>query len=166
MLNQVKKLLGIKSKPSQVKKLSIDWVLPGKLALGRLPRSGESLTLKEANIKVVLSLCSEAEGTLPDDISQNFQCFRVVLPDRFYETQLTVEELTAAVNIVRDNMEKQLPIYVHCVAAIERSPTVCIAYLCKYHQMELWEAISWLKQVHPISVPHPSAMRAIREFIK
>ena len=165
MFNQVKKLLGIESKPAKAKGLSIDWVLPGKLALGRLPRPGESLSLKQANIKVVLSLCSETEGTLPDDISENFQCFRVVLPDRFYDNELTVEELTEAVNIVRENMEKQLPIYVHCVAAIERSPTVCIAYLCKYHQMELWEAINWLKQVHPISLPHPSAMRALREFI-
>ena len=166
MFNQVKRLLGIGPKASVSKSsLSIDWVLPGKLAVGRLPRLGEGAILAEANIKVVFSLCSEQEGTLPADITENFQCFRLVLPDRFYDRELTVEDLALAVAIVRENLEKKQPVYVHCLAGIERSPTVCIAYICKYEQMELWEAINWLKQVHPRSLPNPSGLRAIREFI-
>lgn len=166
MFDRVKRLLGIDSQPSaSANPLAIDWVLPGKLAIGRLPFSGDGAILAKANIKVVLSLCAETEGKLPEDIIRDFQCFRVVLPDRFYDTELTVEDLSVAVEIVRENLDKNLPTYVHCLAGIERSPTVCIAYLCKYGKMELWEAANWLKQVHPTSLPNPSGLRAIREFI-
>lgn len=166
MINQVRRLLGIETKSSSpIKALSIDWVLPGKLAVGRLPQPGDSTALLKANIKFVLTLCAEQEGALPKDITDNFQCLRLVLPDRFYTNEMTVEQLAEAVTVVRQNLEKSMPTYVHCLAGIERSPTVCIAYLCKYEKMELWEAANWLKQVHPNSLPHPAALRAIREFI-
>ena len=167
MLNQVKRLLGIEPKSTSPKtELPIDWVLPEKLAVGRLPQAGDGATLLKAKIEFVFSLCAESEGSLPEDITQNFQCLRLVLPDRFYTTELKVEQLAEAVAVVRENMEKSVPTYVHCLAGIERSPTVCIAYLCRYHKMELWEAANWLKQVHPNSLPNPSALRAIREFIQ
>ncbi|MFB2937698.1 dual specificity protein phosphatase family protein [Aerosakkonemataceae cyanobacterium BLCC-F154] len=166
MLNQVKKLLGIEPKSLPTNLFRIDWVIPRKLAIGRLPQPGDEAQLLKADIKTVLSLCSEEEGILPEEISQNFQCFRLVLPDRHYTTKLTAEQLTEAVNIVHQNIEKNPPVFVHCLAGIERSPTVCIAYLCKHHKMELWEAANWLKQVHSTSLPNDSGLRAIREFLQ
>lgn len=168
MINQVKKLLGIESKspPPPRKLFTIDWVIPHKLAIGRLPQLGDGEQLIKANIKAVLSLCAEEEGILPEEITTKFQCFRLVLPDRHYNTKMTAEQLAEAVNIVHQNIENNPPIFVHCLAGIERSPTVCIAYLCKYHKMELWEAANWLKQVHSSSLPDDSALRAIRELLQ
>lgn len=166
MLNQVKRLLGIETnQPSSRSTLSIDWVLPGKLGVGRLPKPGEGEILAKGNIKTVLSLCAEREGILPADITDTFQCCRVVLPDRFYDTVMRAEELGEAVAIVRSNLVKNQPVYVHCLAGIERSPTVCIAYLCRYENMELWEAANWVKQVHPNSLPSTFGLRAIREYL-
>jgi len=168
MFNQVKRLLGIESKPVARTLLSVDWVIPGKLAVGRLPQDGDEVQLAKANIKAVLSLCAEQEGILPPEITQNpnYKCFRLVLPDRHYTTQMTAEQLAQAVAIVWENIQNNPPIFVHCLAGIERSPTVCIAYLCKYHKMQLWEAANWLKQVHPTSLPNDSELRAIRELIQ
>ncbi|MBE9227763.1 dual specificity protein phosphatase family protein [Phormidium sp. LEGE 05292] len=170
MINQVKKLFGIEPKSTtntETKNLfSVDWVIPRKLAIGRLPQAGDGEQLLKANIKTVLSLCAEQEGVLPQEITQNFQCFRVVLPDRHYTTEMTAEQLAEAVNIVHESIQKNSPIFVHCLAGIERSPTVCIAYLCKYHKMELWEAANWLKQVHSSSLPNDSGLRAIRELLQ
>ncbi len=53
----------------------------------------------------------------------------------------------------------------HCLAGIERSPTVCIAYLCRYHNLEIWEATNWLKEIHPRSHPSASGMKAIQDFL-
>lgn len=166
MLNQVKKLLGIESKSTTTNVFSISWVIPGKLAVGRLPQAGDGEKLIKANIKTVFSLCAEHEGVLPEDITKNFQCFRLVLPDRHYTEKMTAEQLTKAVDIVHQSIQNNSPIFVHCLAGIERSPTVCIAYLCKYHKMELWEAANWLKQVHSNSLPNDSALRAIRELLQ
>lgn len=173
MINQFKKLLGMEPQSttddnttSRKKLFSVDWVIPQKLAIGRLPQAGDGSQLLKAKIKTVLSLCSEQEGVLPGEITQNFQCFRVVLPDRHYTTEMTAEQLAEAVDIVHQNIQKNTPIFVHCLAGIERSPTVCIAYLCKYRKMELWEAANWLKQVHSSSLPNDSGLRAIRELLQ
>jgi len=169
MINQFKKLLGIETQSATdttTKLFSVDWVIPRKLAIGRLPQAGDGEQLSKVNIKTVLSLCGEQEGTLPEEFTQKFQCFRVVLPDRHYSTEMTAEQLAEAVNIVHENIQKNYPIFVHCLAGIERSPTVCIAYLCKYHKMELWEAANWLKQVHSSSLPNDSGLRAIRELLQ
>lgn len=166
MLNQVKKFLGIESRSTPTNLFSISWVIPGKLAVGKLPQVGDAKQLIQANIKTVLSLCAEQEGVLPEEITQNFQCFRLVLPDRHYSTKMTAEQLAEAVNIVHQNIQNKTPIFVHCLAGIERSPTVCIAYLCKYHKMELWEAANWVKQVHSTSLPNDSGLRAIRELLQ
>lgn len=164
MIGQVKRLLGIKHQ-SPSRQPAVSWVLPGKLAVGGLPQPGDAAELLKDNVKVVLSLCAESEGTLPDDISENFQCLRLVLPDRYYTTELTAKQLQQAVAIVREYVARGLPIFVHCLAGVERSPTVCIAYLCRYHKLELWEAVNWLKQVHPTSMPNASELRAIREYL-
>ena len=147
------------------KQLTISWVIPGKLAVGRLPRPGDGAQLARANIKVVLSLCPVSEGTLPPDVTENFQCLSCVLPDSHYDMAMNVSDLAWAVELVHQTVQNQLPIYVHCFAGIERSPTICIAYLCRYRQLEIWEAVSWLKQVRPICSPTEHQLRTVRDFL-
>jgi protein-tyrosine phosphatase len=88
------------------------------------------------------------------------------LPDRYYTTQLEVPQLAKVVEVVHQSVQNHLPVYVHCLAGIERSPTVCIAYLCLYQNLELWEALNWIKQVHPSTMPNESQLRALREFLQ
>ncbi|MEB3338797.1 MAG: dual specificity protein phosphatase [Leptolyngbyaceae bacterium] len=178
MLKPVKKFLqqiaqlirlrkGIKQEPvvCQIKP-PMSWVIPGKLAVGRSPRAADGTVLAAANIKVIFSLCANSEKSLPEEFMQLFRCLRLVLPDSHYATEIKVKQLAAAVDIVQHSIESQLPILVHCLAGVERSPTVCIAYLCRHHNLELWEAINWLKRVHPSSMPTESQIRVVREFLE
>lgn len=143
----------------------MSWVIPGQLAVGKLPRSEDRTKLVRADIKTVLTLCAEQEGQLPEDIIRSFLCRRFVLPDSHYTTELTIGELNRAVELVRECiLQRQAPVYVHCLAGIERSPTVCVAYLCRYHCLELWEAMNWLKQVHPQTALNESQLRALRDY--
>lgn len=142
------------------------WVIPGKLAVGGLPQTADHARLTAANIKVVLSLCAEIEGCLPEVITRDFNCVRFILPDRYYTTQLEVHQLAKAVDIVHQSIQSQLPVYVHCLAGIERSPTVCTAYLCLYQNLELWEALNWIKQIHPSAMPNEAQLRTLREFLQ
>ena len=153
-----------RSRPQYRRQTSIDWVIPGKLAVGGLPQSEDIVTLSRANIKVVLSLCAEIEGSLPEVVRRDFNCLRLILPDRYYTTEIEISQLDQAVGIVHQSLQNQLPIYVHCLAGIERSPTVCIAYLCRYQNLELWEALNWVKQAHPSTMPNESQLRVLREF--
>jgi hypothetical protein len=155
-----------RQRSSYQRQTPFSWVIPGKLAVGGLPQAADHSRLVAANIKVVLSLCAEIEGSLPEGITQDFNCLRFILPDRYYTTQLEVHQLAKAVEIVHQSVQNHLPVYVHCLAGIERSPTVCIAYLCLYQNLELWEALNWIKQVHPSAMPNEAQLRALREFLQ
>lgn len=143
--------------------LPLSWVIPGKLALGGLPRS--PLPLTQGKIAAILSLSHPSEGSLPADFDRQFHLYRCPLPDSRWQEKLTPEQLTAAVEIVRHSLQNQQPIYVHCWAGIERSPTVCIAYLCQCDRQKLWDALEWVKTVHPSARPTPEQLRAIAQFL-
>jgi len=145
--------------------LEMSWVIPGKLAVGSSPQLGDRDRLASAQIQIILSLCANAEETLPDEVAQAFRCQRLVLPDSRYKSKIKVSQLAKAVEVVRDAVSVGSPIYVHCLAGVERSPTVCIAYLCKYEKLELWEAVALLKQVHPKSSPGESQLRVVQDYL-
>ncbi|MDX2212428.1 MAG: dual specificity protein phosphatase [Oculatellaceae cyanobacterium bins.114] len=145
---------------------AIRWVLPTDLAIGSLPKLGSRASLTEAGIKAILSLCAPSEGQLPEEVVQNFRCHRFILPDSQFIAGLQAHQLATAVEIIHQSIQSGEPIYVHCLAGIERSPTVCIAYLCRYHHLELWEAINCLKQAHARSMPTNAQIQVIREFLE
>ncbi len=144
----------------------LDWVIPGKLSVGGLPQIEDISILTRAKIKVILSLCAPSEGELPPQIEKKFYCVRLILPDSHYTSDLTPERLCKAVEILRKFDKKGLPIYVHCLAGIERSPTVCIAYLCCVHHLELWEAIELVKRIRPMASPSRHQIQVIYKLMQ
>lgn len=144
---------------------SLSWVIPGKLAVGGLPIQGDEATFAENGIQAVLSLCDTCEGKLPISIQQGFECRQLTLPDSHYAYALEVKQIAEAVELIQQSIQNQIPVYVHCLAGVERSPTICAAYLCRYYNLELWEAINWLKQAHPNSMPTTAQVQVLREFI-
>jgi len=145
-------------------KLPLSWVLPGRLAVGPLPKPGDEAALQEAGVRVILSLCAELEGTLPEVIRHNFECYRYVLPDSHYPEKMTLEQLTEVVDLVTEVLEERAPLYIHCLAGMERSPTVCIAYLCRAQKQELWETMAWFKQIHPPTMLSDSQFHLLRSW--
>lgn len=144
----------------------LSWIIPGKLAVGGLPQADDSSILTRERIKVIFSLCAQSEGTLPEEIVQKFRCLRFILPDSHYILRLQTSQLERVVELIHDHVQSQQPIYVHCLAGVERSPTACIAYLCLYQDMELWEAINRVKQAHPSARPTEGQIQVIRELIR
>lgn len=144
----------------------LSWIIPGKLAVGGLPQSADSSILAREKIKVVLSLCAQSEGSLPEEIVQKFRCLRFILPDSHYILGLQPSQLEQVVELIHTHIQSQQPVYVHCLAGVERSPTACIAYLCLHHDMELWEAINRVKQAHPNARPTEGQVQAIRDLIR
>lgn len=151
---------------SSQSRFSVDWVLPGQLAVGRLPRSVDRQVLKQAGIRTVFALCAESEGAWPVNLQEQFRCLRYVLPDSHYATRPTPQQVGEVVRLVHHSVEKSEPIFVHCLAGIERSPSACIAYLCCYQRLPLWQALNWVKQVHPSSSPNDFQIQAIRDYIE
>ncbi len=142
----------------------LTWVVPQKLSIGSLPTSADHARLLNAKIQVIFSLCAAVEGELPPVIQQDFECISMPLPDSHYDQPLRVEQLAAAVEQLHQLLNQNRTTYIHCLVAIERSPTVCISYLNLYQNMEVWAALNWLKQIHPRTCPTTAQIQVIRKL--
>ena len=142
------------------------WILPHRLAVGPIPDETIETHLTQSGIKAILTLCDETEGTLPSKISDRFQWQRFVLPDSHYEVKMKSSELHKALQYLRATLSQDLPTYVHCLAGMERSPTVCVSYLCLYEKMPLWEALNWVKQCNPRTSITPEQLQVIQQLIQ
>jgi atypical dual specificity phosphatase len=147
-------------------KVSYRWIIQGKLAVGPIPNPTSLPQLQAAGFRSVLSLCGETEGKLPPEVPQVFNWMRLVLPDSHYAQQMQVESLAQAVAFVDDSIRTQGPIYVHCLAGMERSPTVCVSYLCVYQGLEVWEALNWVKQSNPRTSLTPPQVQVIQKLVQ
>ena len=66
--------------------------------------------------------------------------------------QAWAAELEAALAVL-SQLRQQGPVFVHCVAAMERSPLVCLAWLVSRHGQTPERALDYLMQVHPGTSP-------------
>ena len=144
--------------PDRQRPLRCSWVLRDVLMLGPAPRSAAHLAqLKQAGITAVLSLCSEAEAPPPPGLEQTFLAARLVLPDHRAPEPMQLAQLEAALARLAQCLSHG-PVYVHCVAAMERSPLLCMAWLIRHHRLSRLEALDYLMQVHPGTSPLPEQL--------
>jgi len=142
----------------------VSWVLTDALAVGPAPRAQRHLDrLEGEGIKAVLSLSSAEEAPLPLGIEDRFAWRRLVLPDHRSERLVQPDELAQALELFW-GLSKYGPVFVHCLAAMERSPLVCLALLMQERHLKMEQALDYLMQVHPGTNPLPSQLAVLRSF--
>ncbi len=140
----------------------VDWVLVNELAIGPAPRAERHLErLQAEGVRGVLSLCSEAEAPPPPALAERFQCRRLVLPDHRAGRLPELQELKRALEELAV-LRLAGPVFVHCVAAMERSPLVCLAWLVSQHRQSPQRALDYLMQVHPGTNPLPGQLALLQ----
>ena len=147
-----------------IQRFRIDWVLINDLAIGPAPRAERHIQrLKAAGIHGVLSLCSLEEAKPPQGFTDQFQCQRIVLPDHRSPEVLTLHQLKSSL-LALSELRQQGPVFVHCVAAVERSPLICMAWLVQQQQLNPSEALDYLMQVLPGSNPLPKPLALLKHL--
>ena len=142
----------------------ISWVLVKDLALGPAPLAARHLNRLEAEgITAVLSLCSTEEKAAPPDLEERFHCRRLVLPDHRSQGILSIGQLEQALAALAE-LRSHGPVFVHCVAAIERSPLVCLAWLMREHGLSRQNALDYLLQIHPGTSPSAAHMMLLTQL--
>jgi hypothetical protein len=137
----------------------IDWVLRDELALGPAPRQLAHLRRLEAEgVRAVLSLCDVPELPMPAELAEHFLWERQVLPDHRSGRNPTTAELEGALEAVARLRQEAGPVFVHCVASMERSPLVCVAWLMRERGLNRLQALDYLMQVHPGTNPLPGQL--------
>ena len=148
------------------KKFKFNWVLINNLALGTAPYYAEDvLFLKSCKIKSILSLCNEEEFENSKNLEKEFFFKKFPLPDHKYKRNITIEELENVTTLL-SNLMKIGPVYVHCFAAVERSPIVCIAWLIKNKKMTTENALFYLMEINKGTSPLSRQLEILRKFEK
>ena len=145
-------------------RFKVNWVLNEELAVGTAPRKQEDLKkLSEEGIKSILSLCGEDEVKSDLKLDKFFYHKRFVLPDHKTGRIISCIELNESICILK-NLLKYGPVFVHCFAAIERSPLVCMAWLMREHLLTFQQSLDYLMQANPGTNPLPSQLRVLKEI--
>ena len=135
------------------KRFYIDWVLINELSIGPPPRTSDHLnTLNAEGIKSILSLCSEKEASSPKEMYDKFSCKRILLPDHKSGRLATLDEINYALNSLKELITHG-PVFIHCFAAMERSPLVCMAWLVREHNLSPRQSLDYMMQVHKGTSP-------------
>ena len=152
------------STTQSIQSFRIDWVLTNDLAVGPAPREDWHIQrLKAAGIHGVLSLCSLEEAQPPRGFTDQFQCQRIVLPDHRSPEVLTLDQLKSSL-LALSELRQQGPVFVHCVAGVERSPLICMAWLVQQQHLNPSEALDYLMQVHPGNNPLPGQLALLHQL--
>ena len=142
----------------------ISWVLVKELAVGPAPVEAIHLDrLETEGITGILSLCSTQERPEPDGLDLRFRCQRVVLPDPRSQGHPSLEQLEQALNALAE-LRTHGAVYVHCVAAVERSPLVCMAWLMQQHGVSRQHALDYMLQVHPGTSPSSDLLTILNDL--
>lgn len=144
--------------------IKIDWLLHKELAIGPAPRKIEDINKLKANgITAILSLCSMEELYKELKLEDFFKCKIVVLPDHKYKKPPSINQL----NMALEALESLLlfgPVYVHCLAGVERSPLVCMAWLVKKHNLNPTQALDYLMSNHQGTNPLAEQLQLLSHF--
>ena len=143
----------------------IDWILVNELAIGPAPKNKKDISkLKAEGIVSILSLCREDEAEFSSQLNDFFHCKRFILPDHRSGRIPTIEELNQALNLIVE-LKNNGPIFVHCVAAMERSPLVCMAWLIKEHNLKPQQALDYMMQIHPGTNPLAEQFKLLNNLV-
>ena len=147
-------------------RFKLDWVLNNELAIGPAPRKALHFEyLKQKNIKSIVNLCTEEEAPILEGVKETFQFKRFVLPDHKVNKDILISEINEIISIIELFIKKG-PVFVHCFAAIERSPLICMSWLIAKHKLSPQRALDYLMQVHPRTNPLPEQFKLLTEFKK
>ena len=151
-------------KKSSKENFRFRWVLVNELAIGTAPLTNEHiLKLKREGISSILTLCSENEVKLVDKLEEFFNYKRFILPDHKSGRDPTLTELKTSLELL-SSLKALGPTFVHCLAAIERSPLICIGWLIKEKNLSAQQALEYMTQINPGTNPLPSQFNVLKSL--
>ena len=75
------------------------------------------------------------------------------LPDHRRQEPLEQAHLAAALDRARRLLQQGSPLYLHCMAGIERSPLIAVGLTARERNLSLFDALDWVRRCHPIALP-------------
>jgi len=129
-----------------------DTILPGKLVLGRLPRSMQDISVleKKLGVSAVVTMNEPWETFLSEADITGAGLSSLVLPTPDYNAP-SLTALQEAVAFTRESISRGEVVFVHCNGGKGRSSVVVIAYLMQENGWTKEAAYSFVKSKRKIA---------------
>jgi atypical dual specificity phosphatase len=143
------------------KPTNFSWLIDYKLAGSGMPTSVSEINwiLKQG----VRSIVTMTENSLPESWVKNVKYLHVPTEDFSAPDMKQIDE---AVEFIRDRIENNEPVMVHCAAGIGRTGTILACYLVKYETITAKDAIQKVRKERPGSIQSESQEIAIGLYYK
>ena len=142
----------------------IDWIVIDEISLGPIPTKNSHLNkLKEENIKSILSLCDLNKYIPNHTLDEDFNHKQIILPDHKEGKLPLISELEYCIKSLKE-LTQMGKTYIHCIASMERSPLVCMAWLIRMHDLTPQESLDFIMQAHKGTSPLPGQLSLLKEI--
>ena len=143
------------------KPTNFSWLINDKLAGSGMPTSVSEIDwiLKQG----VKSIVTMTENSLPESWVKNVKYLHVPTEDF---SAPDMEQIDEAVEFIRNRIESNEPVMVHCAAGIGRTGTILACYLVKYEKISAKNAIQKVRKERPGSIQSESQEIAIGLYHK
>ena len=130
------------------------------LWLGSIKSACNREALEERKIETIVSAVLGASAIFPFD----FKYERAKLRD--IENEDILSEIQRLVPIIHEDLEKGKGVLCHCFCGVSRSATLVAAYLIKYKNMSVKEALNFIKSKRKQVDPNEGYIKQLNEYSK
>jgi len=142
------------------------WVLTNRLAIGPMPTSeAHWQQLEAAGLRSRFSCCYPHEQS-PAAVPAHWRSERFALPDHRRQERLDPQQLAAALDLAEQLLDEGPPLYLHCLAGIERSPLMAVGLTARQRGMDIYSALDWVRRCHPAALPIYGHLELLERVIK
>ena len=146
--------------------LPYSWVLTRRLALGPMPSSPSHWEqLEQVGLGARFSCCYPHEQG-PAPLPPHWRSDGLALPDHRRQEQLEPERLAEALERAERLLNEGIPLYLHCLAGIERSPLLAVGLTARQRDLSLFEALDWVRRCHPPAQPIISQLELLDQVLR
>lgn len=138
------------------------WV-DARLAVGSKPYADQRQRIRELGVQAVVSLVE-----LPAEEQEAWRCLGVLarcvpvadwapIPPRAFD------QVVAA---VLEPLEAGQGVLLHCLAGVNRAPTMAAAVLCRRYGLDLQAALEQVRAARPAASPLPEQVDSLRRWLE
>ena len=141
-------------------KLDLVWIEPG-FALGSRPYAYQRKAVSQLGIRVVVALHETNEREFEAWQAHDVRLVPVPTPDW---VEIPIVRFDRVVEVVSACLDASTPLLLHCLAGINRAPTLAAAVLCYRQQMNVDAALGVVKGARVAAKPTPDQEFSLRSW--
>ena len=138
------------------------WIEPG-FAIGSRPYVPERAAIVAAGIEAVVALHEPGEGEAEAWRALGVDFEVVPTPDW---VAIPRSCFNAAVEAVLRRRAAGQTVLLHCLAGVNRAPTVAAAVLCRRDGLSVGEALARVRAARPAAAPTPEQVASLRAWLR